>query len=108
VILGVTEEDLFAGRLNFIFGIASPARALISLRRLRPEFHGFGDERLFRLRALKEAVHELGHAFGLPHCPERTCVMAFSSSILDTDMKDWRYCPRCRARLEGAGVRVQM
>ena len=95
-VLGIIDQDIFAENLNFIFGIASGNRALISLRRLRPEFYGGQkDQELFHLRALKEAMHELGHVFGLKHCSDPGCVMHFSNSIEDTDIKDWRYCRWC-------------
>jgi len=51
-----------------------------------------------------EAVHELGHAFGLQHCGNPECVMFFSNSIMDTDRKGWHLCQQCRARLPRAGV----
>jgi archaemetzincin len=49
--------------LNYVFGEpnVSGSAALISLSRLRPEFyHETADNAVFMLRALKEAVHELG------------------------------------------------
>jgi archaemetzincin len=96
VVLGVTDVDGYVDDLNYVFGLASGRRAMISLRRLRPEFYGsLEDEDLFKLRALKEAVHERGHVFGLNHCRDRNCVMYFSNSIRDTDFKDWRHCGRC-------------
>jgi archaemetzincin len=95
-VLGITDVDIFTDGLNFIFGLASDNRALISLKRLSPEFYGQeSDDDLLKTRALKEAMHELGHVFGLPHCPDRRCVMHFSNSITDTDIKDWRYCGWC-------------
>ncbi len=77
-VLGVADIDIFAPGLNFVFGLADIGgkRALISLQRLRQEFYGLPrDENLFRERALKEAVHELGHTYGLRHCPDPTCVI---------------------------------
>ena len=100
VLLGVTEVDACVDGLNFIFGLADDYKALISLKRLRPEFYRLPEEEdLFKCRVLKEAVHELGHVFGLNHCPDRNCVMYFSNSILDTDLKDWRYCGPCEWNL---------
>ena len=108
-VLGVIDEDLFVADLNFVFGLAYGSRAIISLARLRQEFYGLSpDPVLFRERAKKEAVHELGHVFGLPHCPDRECVMHFSNSIGEIDFKSSRFCGRCRARLLGAGLEVSI
>lgn len=97
-VLGVTGVDLFVPAMNFVFGEARcPGRAaLISLFRLRPEFYGKpADKKLFHERALKEAIHELGHTLGLEHCQNSTCVMFFSNSIADTDRKQAKFCEDC-------------
>jgi archaemetzincin len=101
-VLGVVDVDIFAPRLNFVFGQAdiTGRRAIISLQRLRQEFYGLTkDEKLFHERTLKEAVHELGHTYGLKHCPNPACVMHFSNSLHDTDLKGWNLCPACKVRL---------
>lgn len=106
-VLGVTDLDLYTDDLNFIFGQAeiSGRAALISTARLRfQKFHSIGRRRLeshevFIERMLKEAVHELGHTFGMRHCNNRSCVMAFSNCLEDTDYKSDQYCDRCRAML---------
>jgi archaemetzincin len=94
-VLGVIDVDLFAGGLNYVFGEAyMPGKAaLISLWRLKSDFYGetAGSDVLVS-RALKEAVHELGHTLGLHHCARSSCVMHFSNSILDTDKKQSLFC----------------
>ena len=103
--LGVTEVDLYVRGLNFVFGEAQcPGKAaVISLHRLRPEFYGAPrNEKLYFERALKEAVHELGHTFGLRHCPDPACVMHFSLHIGMTDRKQSDFCRICRIKLERA------
>ncbi len=95
-ILALTAVDMYEHGHNFVFGLADIAgrHAVISLARL----DGDGRERLHG-RALTEAVHELGHTFGLEHDRNRRCVMHFSRSLDDTDRKGSRFCPRCAARL---------
>ena len=102
-VLGVVDLDIFATGLNFVFGEAdiTGKRALISLQRLRQEFYGLPkNENLFQERAIKEAVHELGHTYGLKHCPNPVCVMHFSNSLPDTDAKGQNFCPACKVRLD--------
>lgn len=101
-VLGVVDVDIFAPGLNFIFGEADIAgrRAIISLQRLRQEFYGLPrNEKLFRERTVKEAVHELGHTYGLDHCPNPACVMHFSNSLHDTDFKGWNFCSICHRKV---------
>ncbi len=98
LVLGVVDEDIYVSGLNYVFGEAyTPGNAaLISLRRLKPEFYGDkADLALYVLRALKEASHELGHTLGLQHCRRSMCVMHFSNSIFDTDKKQNLFCDQC-------------
>jgi len=101
--LGIVDVDLYVARLNFVFGEAEkPGKAaVISLTRLRPEYYGDKeDRRLFADRTIKEAVHELGHTFGLGHCLYHECVMFFSNSLMDTDRKSAGFCKGCERRLQ--------
>jgi archaemetzincin len=105
LLLGITGADLFSPRMNFVFGVASTGRALISTFRLRPELYGIPpNPRVYRWRVITEAVHELGHALGLPHCEYPGCVMYFSTWIGDTDRKGPGFCYRCRKRAGWLGV----
>jgi archaemetzincin len=101
-VLGIVDVDLYAPGLSFIFGQAdiTSGVALISLCRLRQEYYGLPpDDTLFLDRAAKEAVHELGHTFGLGHCKNTRCVMHFSNSLADTDLKQIAFCGKCRPKL---------
>lgn len=102
-VLGIVDVDLYVPGLNFVFGEAELGGhfAAISLWRLRQSFYGFSENRsLFVERTVKEAVHELGHTFGLQHCPDPKCVMHFSNSLFDTDKKSASFCGHCRKKLQ--------
>jgi len=101
-LLGVTEVSIFTQGLNFVFGQADGVNrvAVISLNQLRDENCILpGGEKLLAERSLKEAVHELGHTLGLGHCDDVKCVMHFSNSLIDTDVKGCYFCSRCRPKL---------
>ncbi len=99
LVLGVANEDFYAEGLNFIFGEADRPLgvAVISLARLRMEYYGGKpDGALLVERAVKEAVHEIGHLVGLPHCKNEHCVMRYSINIKHTDRKSPQICALCR------------
>ncbi len=107
-ILGITPVDLFAPVLTFVFGQSQlgGAGAVVSTYRLRQEFYGLrASEDLLIERAVKEAVHELGHAFGLVHCVDYECVMHASTGVEEVDLKRGQYCAGCRSTLDERGWR---
>jgi archaemetzincin len=102
LILGICNFDAYSSGLNFVFGQASLTGgvAAIYLPRLKQEFYGIAaDISIFIERMLKEATHEVGHTFGLVHCPKQSCVMHFSNSIVDTDRKAKDFCNVCSNKL---------
>ena len=101
-VLAICDFDAYSNGLNFVFGQAEIEGKVsaIYLPRLRQEFYGLKpDESLFHQRIIKEAVHELGHAFGLKHCNNQMCVMHFSNSLSDTDIKQNSFCDICRTKI---------
>lgn len=98
-ILGVTDVDLFIPIFTFVFGEAQlgGSVALVSTHRLRQQFYGLPDDKnLFFSRCEKETAHELGHTYGLRHCSNYDCVMYFSNSIEQVDVKASTFCSSCR------------
>lgn len=102
-ILAVCDLDAYSNNLNFVFGQAHLGGkvAAIYLPRLREEFYGSKpNEELFHARVVKEATHELGHVLGLTHCRNSSCVMYFSNTLHDTDLKGNAFCKSCKNKLE--------
>jgi len=99
-ILGVTNFDLFSPIFSYVFGEAqfNGKGAVISTFRLRGEADGKilpGCPPLCD-RIEKEAIHELGHTFGLRHCADPDCVMHYSVGVQCADRKFAFFCPACR------------
>ncbi len=86
--LWVISDDLYVQGMNFVFGVAQPGKAAV-----------LSTHRLDSLDLIKkEAVHEMGHVFGLKHC-NNYCVMQFSNSLYEAKKKPAKLCGRCRALL---------
>jgi archaemetzincin len=97
-ILGVVDRDICIPILTYVFGEAQLGgkAALVSLTRLRQEFYDLEpDEHIFFERLHKETFHELGHTFGLTHCPQLVCVMRLSNTVIDVDRKGRTFCRAC-------------
>lgn len=98
-VLAVCDFDAYFGKYNFCFGeaIIGGRVAAVYLQRLLPQ-DGNGDNKVLTLlqdRLIKEAIHELGHTFGLRHCSLGSCIMYKSKTILDTDIKRREFCKIC-------------
>jgi archaemetzincin len=97
-IIGITTVDLFVPVLTYVFGEAQldGRIAVLSTYRLREELYGLDpNPKLEQIRLLKEAIHELGHTFGLIHCHNPECVMHSSTSAEEIDIKGKDFCEEC-------------
>lgn len=102
-ILGIVDVDLYVPERTFVFGeaVIKNKVAVISLTRLRQEFYDLPEDlTLFRKRIIIEAVHELGHTYGLRHCANNKCVMFLSKILSDTDHKGAALCSNCKKIME--------
>ncbi|MFN3480176.1 MAG: hypothetical protein ACK415_07280 [Thermodesulfovibrionales bacterium] len=93
----LTEHDIYYADFDYVFGFTDLLKGIsvVSLARLGK---GAIVEKVVE-RAVKTAVHEIGHLNGLRHCKNRSCVMSLSFGLIDTDRKDKRFCDRCYKRL---------
>jgi len=105
-LLAVCDFDAYFGNYNFCFGeaIIGGSVGAVYLERLLP-YPSNSDSNdnklqgLFRDRLIKEAIHELGHTFGMRHCSLDSCIMYKSKTISDTDNKGREFCKICRGTL---------
>jgi len=100
----LTDVDIFVPVLTFIFGEAqlNGKHSILSVCRLHEEFYsGISNEKLLFERTIKEALHELGHCYGLRHCIDWDCVMHSSPGIEEVDIKGMTFCRNCISKVEG-------
>jgi len=99
-VLGITDRDLFIPILTYVFGEAQlgGGAAVVSTARLVEDVQLVGPQLLVE-RLAKEAVHEVGHAFGLVHCGTPGCVMGRSPAVREVDEKSSELCAECRGHL---------
>jgi archaemetzincin len=102
-VLGITDRDLFIPILTYVFGEAQLGgrAALVSTARLVEDVELLGPQLLVE-RLAKEAVHEVGHAYGLVHCDTEGCVMGRSPAVREVDAKSSELCRECWAKLEAS------
>jgi archaemetzincin len=97
-LLALFDIDGYSSAFDFVFGEAyyQGKIAAVYIPRLRQEFYNLEPtSTLFYERLVKEAVHELGHTYGLAHCKNPRCVMHFSISLDYVDTKERSFCQSC-------------
>lgn len=103
-LVGLTQKDISCTSDPYpdwgVFGLGfMPGRScVISTFRLRK---GAKSETHFRERLSKVVLHELGHNFGLGHCPNTFCFMHDAEgTIKSVDREQKNLCAGCKQRME--------
>ena len=111
-VLGVTNvdistpADLYSPETDtvFVFGLSFDKgnMALISIRRMDPRYYvgGKPNDELAIQRMQKEAIHELGHLFGLDNVNDPGCVMFLPKNLKELDRKTDNFCLECKKAFE--------
>ncbi|MBN1855752.1 MAG: hypothetical protein JW846_02210 [Dehalococcoidia bacterium] len=99
--VAITPHDITIPGRDYVFGYALPERnmAIVSTFRLVPLQKSRHPVRLLTQRVCKEVLHEAGHVKGLEHCTSTSCVMHYSQTLHDTDLKPCKFCPTCVTEL---------
>jgi archaemetzincin len=107
--LAVTDRDLYVPDLQYVFGLGHFHKrvGVFSTYRVgKPRRNAVTGERESvrdpepLRRALKIAVHELGHELSLAHCVHyKHCVMAGTNSMAESDAGRLLLCPLDHAKL---------
>jgi archaemetzincin len=99
LIIGLTNKDISTQKGKNkdwgVFGLGyCPGKSCIA-----SNFRLKGKNRSEKL--YKVAIHELGHTQGIPHCPEKTCLMrdAKGKDVLDEEIE---FCKKCKQVLISA------
>jgi archaemetzincin len=104
-VIGLTSADVSTTKGNVkdwgVLGLGSgPARACVvsTFRMGRTSVVA----NVYRARVVNVCNHELGHTYGLPHCPNPGCIMADAKGHIRTfDDSVGDFCAACRAKLGG-------
>ncbi|WP_448701592.1 matrixin family metalloprotease [Mucilaginibacter sp. AW1-3] len=96
-VMGLTDQDIFTSKNGnphwgiMGLGTLNADACVVSTRRIHQ-----GATRDAEL--VKLAVHELGHNFGLPHCANKSCIMADAEGH-NNFYRETRLCNDCRRKL---------
>jgi archaemetzincin len=97
VFVALTDRDLFAPGLNFLFGQGDFANrtGVSSLVRYQTP-----DAKTFLRRTLKLVTHEAGHILSLRHCTFYRCVMQGANTLAEDDSHPMHLCSIDLRKLE--------
>jgi len=101
-IMGVVDVDLYSPGYDFVYGEAdiNAGVATLSINRLIYEERNIHSKTsLYMERIVREATHEIGHLYGLGHCPYQKCVMRTCTCLVEVDEAGGGLCSTCVEKL---------
>ncbi|MFX1296829.1 MAG: hypothetical protein ACFFD2_18480 [Promethearchaeota archaeon] len=106
MILAITKFPIYSSNeqnILFLFGETHLRHrcSIVSTLTLKEKFYNrIENPDLYTKRIIKEAIHEIGHLIlGPHHCENSLCVMCFSKTVEEIDIKSIYLCQKCRQRL---------
>lgn len=99
-VIGVTNRDISAPDMNFLFGHADRATRAGVISYLR--FADGGARDVITHRAAVQALSTTGVLLGLGRCEEVTCARAFPKNLEEHDRKQEQFCAACRRVVDAA------
>lgn len=101
LIVGITHADISTGKgLYRDYGVMGlgyhPGKACVvsTVRLKKPAVSA----QHLQQRIFKVVVHEMGHNFGLPHCPNQSCIMVDAEGKMKLD-DEKGFCAECKRKL---------
>jgi predicted Zn-dependent protease/Tol biopolymer transport system component len=99
--LGVTHEDIYRGRENFMYGAAMLEYGLVSYHRFTAKFTLRPTPmNTVVTRLTKQALSTVFFMLGVPRCATPACVRAYARNIAEHDKKGSEPCHWCSGQLE--------
>ena len=105
-IIGITEKDISTRKEDIenwgVLGLGSCPGTSCVVSSFRAGRYKVSPA-VFLQRMTVLALHELGHTYGLPHCPEATCIMKDAGGKMNLDDGN-SFCKACRGILNNKGI----
>ncbi len=102
-LMAVVNVDLYSAGYDFVYGEAdvNAGVATLSINRLMESTaDGRPDSDLLTERITREAIHEVGHLYGLVHCKNPKCVMRTCTCAAEVDEAGNGLCEGCLRTLQ--------
>lgn len=105
-IIGITSKDISTPKASYvnwgIMGLANLSGEACVVSAFRAKISVNSREHFIK-RMIVLALHELGHTWSLPHCPNTPCIMKDAEGKMNLDNAE-TYCNDCSRHLRVHGI----